>query len=88
MDHEDSLRAPLPSAQPAILEPLVVRPPVGAPSAAGAASLLGLGLMLGALLSLAWALTGQLVWEIAGFGVGACVVGLIARARALATPVA
>ena len=60
----------------------------GAPSAAGAASLLGLGLMLGALLSLAWALTGQLVWEIAGFGVGACVVGLIARARALATPVA
>ena len=88
MDHEDSLRAPLPTAQPAILEPLVVRAPAGAPSTAGAASLLGLALMLGALLSLAWALTGQLVWEIAGFGVGAWVVGMIARARALATPAA
>ncbi len=88
MDHEESLRAPVPTAQPAILEPLVVRPAAGGASTAGAASLLGLGLMLGALLSLAWALTGQLVWEIAGFGVGACVVGLIARARALATPVA
>ena len=52
-------------------------------SATGAAPLLGLGLMLGLLLSLAWALTGQLIWELAGFGAGACLVWLVARARAL-----
>jgi hypothetical protein len=86
MDPEESLRAPLSPALPPILEPLVGR--AAPPSTAGAASLLGLALMLCALLSLAWALTGQLVWEIAGFGVGACVVGLIARARTLATPAA
>jgi hypothetical protein len=88
LDPEESLRAPLDPALPPILEPLVGRAPPPAPSTAGAASLLGLALMLGALVSLAWALTGQLVWEIAGFGVGACVVGLIARARTLATPAA
>lgn len=77
MDAEDFLRAPL--MQPA--------PRAAAPASAGALSMVGLGLMLGGLLSLAWVLTGQIVWEIAGFGVGACVVGLIARARVAAGPV-
>ena len=86
MDYEESLMAPLHSpplaeAPPPSRTALPARWAPGGPTA-----MLGLGLMLGGLVGLTWALTGRFVAELGVFGLGALAVGGVAWARISAAP--
>ena len=87
MDYEESLMAPL--HLPDLAEaapPRAILPARWAPG--GPTAMLGLGLMLGGLVGLTWALTGRIVAELGVFGLGALAVGGVAWARISAAPAA